>query len=366
MAIFLSLLYFVLVAGLRDDTGYDWYVYHAIYDGVSTSSDLSDAVSFGYEKGSELGFSVFLYFLSFSGAGFWLPQILVCLLNLYAFVRLNNYLGNGAVKGLLVYYCWLFLVLQMGVMRMSISLSILSLGLIYLLQRNNVKFLVCVCLACVFHVFSLIIGFVMFLAKLNFPRRIMVPVLLVLSVLYLSGIDTLGVVLYQLSGYMPGFVFSKVDLYLRLGDMYQRGVGEFLYKFLIVVVFIFLHSRLDWLSRIERYLLNLSFIYLIFLLLFWKYPIFHDRVKYFVIMPYFYLFFIILNKLNLINRLFYGSAVLLMSVMILIHEVTRPGFYPYTPYFNMYERWLGGGGNDGEERTLKYYREYELEMGLGE
>lgn len=358
LTVIIGVIYFVIVAGMRDDTGYDWFVYKSIYKGIFESNSLMDAIAFGRNNGSEIGFSVFLYCLGLAGLGFWWVQLLVGFLNCYAFLRLNSMLGRGAVTGLLVYYCWLFLVLQMGVLRMSIALAFLSLALVSILKRNNLAFCFHVVVACFFHTFSIVIGVVMLLAKLSFPRVITLSVLSLMVGLYLLGIDLAGGFVQLVSGLMPEFISSKLNIYLLLGSTYQRGAGEFLYKFLIVTLYVFLALRIGE-DRNEKILLNLSFIYVITLLIFWKYPIFHDRIKYFVLMPFFYLFFLVIARMSISNRFVYGSVFLAASFMVLIHEVSGPLFYPYTPYYNVYERWLGGQDNDGEERTLRYYKEFD-------
>ncbi|KQN52655.1 hypothetical protein ASE98_21270 [Pseudomonas sp. Leaf48] len=358
LSVFFAFVYFVIVAGLRDDTGYDWYVYKFIYKGVSESGSLAAAISFGRDNGSELGFSVFLYALSLLGLSFWWVQFLVGIFNCYAFLRLNSVLGRGAVTGLLVYLCWLFLVLQMGVLRMSVALSFLSLALLFILKGKNVKFLLLVILASLFHTFSIVIGLLMLLARLSFPRTITLFFLFLFAVMYVAGIDLAGGVVQVVSGVMPEFVSSKLNFYLMLGLTYQRGVGEFLYKLVMVSMYVFLVFRIQQ-DKNEKLMLNLSYIYMIALLAFWKYPIFHDRLKYFALMPLFYLFFTIIMRMKVFNRLVCGVAFLMVSFMVLLHEVSGPLFFPYTPYYNMYERWLSGEGNDGEERTLKYYKEYD-------
>lgn len=358
LTVFVAVVYFVLVAGLRDDTGYDWYVYKNIYNGVSESGSLAAAISFGRDNGSELGFSVYLYVLSLLGLSFWWVQFLVGIFNCYAFLRLNSALGRGTVTGVLIYFCWLFLVLQMGVLRMSVALSFLSLALLFMLKGKNVKFVLFVMLASLFHTFSIVIGLLMLLARLPFSRALTLFFLFLVATMYVAGIDLAGGVVQAVSGFMPGFISSKLDFYLILGLTYQRGVGEFLYKLIVVSMYIFLVFRIQQ-EENEKLLLNLSYIYIITLLVFWKYPIFHDRIKYFVLMPFFYLFLTAVMRMRVFNRLVYGAVFLMAGFMVLLHEVSGPLFFPYTPYYNMYERWLSGEGNDGEERTLKYYKEYD-------
>ncbi|WP_220433041.1 hypothetical protein, partial [Rahnella variigena] len=112
-------------------------------------------------------------------------------------------------------------------------------------------------------------------------------------------------------------------------------------------------------SGLQRFLLNLSMLYILVLLFFWKFPIFHDRIKYFVFMPIFYLFWMVLDKSRYGNRLVYGGVFAIISLSVLCYEVTGSMFYPYEPYYNIYEKWLGGGTNDGEDRTLRYYNHFD-------
>lgn len=365
MDILLAAVYFVAVAGFRDQTGYDWYAYRAIFEGIGSSGSFIDAIAFGSANGSEYGFSLLVYLLTAVGAQFWSLQAVVSCFNFYSFVRLNSALGNGSVRGLYVYYCWLFLVLQMGVMRMSIAVSILSLGLVYLLSGRKYKFIVSVIFASSFHIFSILLGLIMFLSRSRLSKRAIFTSIFVLFGIYLVGIDPVGSSIRFLSGYMPAFIFVKVDFYLQLADVYQRGAGELLYKLSILSIFIFVALKLNWDNFVERYLLNLNYVYILFLLLFWKYPVFHDRIKYLVIMPFFYLFFIVLNRQKAMLRVCAGSLVIALSMFVLVYQVTGAMFYPYTPYFNIAEDWLGLGKSDGEERTLNYYKEYNQEMGRG-
>ncbi|MCY1180050.1 hypothetical protein D9M73_204780 [compost metagenome] len=66
-----------------------------------------------------------------------------------------------------------------------------------------------------------------------------------------------------------------------------------------------------------------------------------------------------LNRQEFVERALFGFGLLLMSFAVLLHEVSGSLFYPYAPYYNVVERWLGGSDNDGEERTLKYYQEFD-------
>lgn len=364
--VFIAFSYFVFIAGLRDDTGYDWYVYQNIYSGIEQSEGLLAAVQFASDNGSETGFSVLLYVLSLCGVSFWAVQVLICVFNFYVFVRLNSLLGMGLVSGFLVYYCWLFLVLQMAVMRMSLALSLLALGMIALLRGRVLVFALLVAAASTIHLFSLAIGGVVLCARFRFSKAIVISTLSLVVILYGLGLDTFGGVLEQALGYMPSFIASKVEIYLRLSEHYVRGLGEFLYKLFILAIFIYLLLRADWCSALERYLVNLSFIYIVVLFLFWKYPIFHDRVKYFVLMPYFYLLLSVVRRQRPLERSIVAVGFLLMSFSVLVHEVRGPLFYPYTPYYNMVERWLGGQGNDGKARTMKYYDDFNSQWLEGE
>ncbi|MFJ4433607.1 EpsG family protein [Pseudomonas sp. NPDC089395] len=359
--VLIAFIYFVFVAGFRDDTGYDWYVYKKIYEGVESSDGLLAAIQFGNENGAETGFSVLLYLLGLCGVSFWGVQALVCLFNFYAFVRLNSLLGMGLVSGFFVYYCWLFLVLQMAVMRMSVALSLLILGMIALLRGRYLVFALLVAVSTTVHLFSLAIGVVVLCAKLRFSRTFVASVLSVVVILYGLGLDVFGIGLEQTLGYMPAFIASKVEIYLRTSQLYVRGAGEFLYKLLMLGIFFYVFVRADWRNDLERYLVNLGFIYIVFLFLFWKYPVFHDRIKYFVLVPYFHLLLMVVMRQKIHERGLVGMGFMLISLAVLVHEVRGPLFYPYTPYYNIAERWLGGQENDGEERTMKYYEDYNAQ-----
>ena len=137
-----------------------------------------------------------------------------------------------------------------------------------------------------------------------------------------------------------------------------------MYKILIVSIFLFSASRLERIKSIPHHAFTLSFFYVLLLLLFWKYPIFHDRIKYFALMPMLYLAKHSISSLpTKIGRVSVHVLLCALSICSLAYQANGSLFYPYTPYFSVIMH-LTGVESDGEARTMRYYEEYNREWNL--
>jgi hypothetical protein len=157
-----------LLAGLRTETGTDWYNYYSLY------KETTDRVEIGYaflnNLFSKLNIQYNLFLLMINGMAIAL---------MYKFIKGNAYL---VIIGLLIFFSDSFLYYNLSGIRQGIALSIVCFGFKYALNKDYKKFILIIVLACCFHLSAFIFVFAYFIPrhKLSF-RFILIILIFIIS-----------------------------------------------------------------------------------------------------------------------------------------------------------------------------------------
>lgn len=214
-----------IVAGAREaSVGTDTSAY--VYKLFSEALRHAEIESFlGANSGSyEIGYLITTYYSAKLTENFqfllFINQLIMLAPVVLALIMYQK--GEGAGGAYLVYLL-LFFGESLNMARQSMALSILFLGIVYLLNSNNVKYLICVAIAALFHISAVIGLSYWFIFRISIyetnksVRLINYQVSrIVLTTLLLLAPVVLILAFTQLAGYFQYFKFisNKLSLYL--------------------------------------------------------------------------------------------------------------------------------------------------------
>ena len=134
-----------IMASTRDYTGYDWLNYHFTFDYVKSREVPFFTRLFFYYL--EPGFSL----LNIISPNFFVLLFIVAAIGVPTKLWAINKYSEAKYITLLMYLCGLFLAYDMGIMRQSVSISMLFIGLQYIRDKKFLKFMICVIIGTLFH-----------------------------------------------------------------------------------------------------------------------------------------------------------------------------------------------------------------------
>ena len=198
-----SYVLLVLFVGLRWETGNDWGSYYDYYEHLTSLKD--NAVDF------EIGFRLFSFGAKKLGlpfAGFNVVYAAIYIGLIFLSFKEDNY----SVSGWLVLQFYApFIFGLMGTTRQVMALAICMFSVRYVLSKDWRKFLLCICVACTFHISALVFAIAWPLARVRVtPRRAW---LALGTVILLSLLDVGSVVV------------RVVGSYLHVADLDQKLVA---------------------------------------------------------------------------------------------------------------------------------------------
>lgn len=156
-----SFLLILLLVGLRDQTGNDWYPYFDYYESLGTSFEIENHFELGYQYFSK----------AFSWIGFSYPQFLflstLIYLSIYFWVFSKNKYSNVLV---LLFYSSYLLGL-MGTGRQVLALGLCLLAGQFLLEGRKRNFFIAVFIAFLIHKVAIVFFLVYFFINKNLSNK---------------------------------------------------------------------------------------------------------------------------------------------------------------------------------------------------
>ncbi|MBD5446773.1 MAG: EpsG family protein [Treponema sp.] len=241
--------FFVILAGCRYKTGYDWNAYMSFFEKIN------DGNSFGR---MEVGYAALNYAFKNIFNSYDLMQFAICLsCTAFLFFFLKKY-SPFPVVSLLVYASDMFFSYNLGLTRQFIAISILLLCADAVIEGKKMKASLCICAAFLFHK-SAIIAVLFFLCdKVHLKKITMVILVLASMLLNLFGYRLVWQIVYSLfslpflpsfigkyAGYMTNIIFSQQ------GE-FNSGMGYLLRIFLVLLVMVFRKNN----SRCANFIFN--------------------------------------------------------------------------------------------------------------
>lgn len=159
-AVWLAVIYIILVciAGFRYRIGGDTIQYMHYYDMVHPLGELN-VIDFQKTRYAP-GFIIFASICKSISPDFTLVQFLVAAFLNFAVLFFFTKNSRHPFFGVLLYYFFMYVTLNMEVMRESIAVAIFLLSWHYLKERKLLKYYLCAILAIFFHISALILLFI--------------------------------------------------------------------------------------------------------------------------------------------------------------------------------------------------------------
>lgn len=178
------IFYFVLLAGLRDNTGWDFDNYALIF---TERSSFEYLLTFGMEPGfillniliSSIDNDYAYMFLVFS--------ILSVSIKVSSFYKWSPYF----ILSFLYYYSLFFLTKDMGQIRQALAVSILMLSYPFLINKRFAPFFLIVITACSIHISSILFLFSYFFVNIDIKRKTYILLLLVSVIIAFLNVNLL-------------------------------------------------------------------------------------------------------------------------------------------------------------------------------
>lgn len=268
--IFLFCSIFVVLGGIRWNTGTDWLPY---YDGFMNSSNYYDAVlsPYSFEWGYGIlnyiifnltnSYTVFLVFFTF---------LKVCIK--YKFLTQKEFLGYSLLS-LYLYFCYALGDIVSTRQLLAVSFTLYST--LFIVKRKFFIFLIFVFLATLIHKSAIIFIFSYYIYWLNIKREMLIGVFfssLILSVIF-STFSVSNIYIPIISDLS---IFSsyqdKIETYSELGSTVYGSIDStstnllgYLKKIFIMLPFLFLRKEADTIhARLFNLIVFGSVIYFVF------------------------------------------------------------------------------------------------------
>lgn len=339
----ISVLVFVLFAGLRFETGNDWLVYRELFydlgqigEGSSYTQEYTN-----FELLYLLLNAVFSYLIGFQAFIF-----LVSAFNgwaVYWFCRQFRVSAAGVVS---FYFGLVYLATQMAAIRHSLAVSLVMLTFGFAAKRRYVLAALGILVAMGFHVSSVMFVPLLFLIGLERNRRILVGGFVFAIFLNLMLFLILNSDLVSLPLINKLVFYSEID--------YSVSLGAIVY-IVFNAVFLVMIGRHEF-GTITRLAYWGTAYLLLFQIALVTMPIFWNRLQpLIVIFQGCYLSWYIIKTKNLMVYV----ICLLFSTVVLFRQLSDPAFISYVPYQDVVSKafdaeWVQ---NDGEYRFQRAIEE---------
>lgn len=345
----ISLIIFVLIAGTRFETGYDWQAYTNIYESAPSLTDvlLLNRDIFSFSEMEPLFLLTNVIFRTISDN----VSLLFFAAALFNGVTIYNLCLKFKVNPTFVfalYFCIAYLTGQMTLLRQSVASSFLLLSLMAMIENKPIKTSLFGLIGAGFQVSTLVFLPMMFL-KRNKPTRAFYIGALFFCMLAMFFIDNLVVKLLSLL--LPltsGHIAVKLAEYIEVGQ-FSNSVGSWLY--LAINLFILKLAFLEGLRNkwtVEYRVYFYSTLLMVFALtILSSQPIFWNRVQLVTLPLQAMLLFKYSQTLTLIKKNIFIISVYCVCFLILIYSLNKDNMEPFMPYQSIIERIYGNDYGDG-------------------
>ncbi|HXH99788.1 MAG TPA: EpsG family protein [Sphingobacteriaceae bacterium] len=255
----LLVLFAVFFAGFRYQIGNDYDSYASIYQSIS-ADPLSTYV--------EPGFAYFCFFLSWLGIS---EQGMFLVFSATTIILLAKTLKKYSVNPLVSFMIFLFLPgyywNTLSIVRQFFAMAIIFYGVKYIINREFLKYLLCVIIATVFHKTAVIMIPLYYLVQLNFSRFILLAGLIIVIIFPLTSYLEGNILLTDYEDYFtsdkPEFslatsLITKLAIFfivLFYKDRFEDNESKIIINiYLLGVVFYFATLATEAISRISLYM----------------------------------------------------------------------------------------------------------------
>lgn len=344
---------FVMLAGFRWETGYDWIAYEQALAAAPSLFQLSFAHLPDALRPMEPLFVILLSTIKTFGGTMQSLYLIVALFNGITFYIFVRYCRASVIFAFAVYFCWVYLLAQMALIRQSIALSFLMLSLIRFDKSKHSSALALFFIAIGFQ-YSVLMFAPVFLTKAY--KKIIafeIPILLALAAFYLSGIS-----LFDMLGYVAEhahfrFITEKFQHYSSLGPS-PKSVGTAIYSLINIFSFLYFSKFANISSRLEKSLMLSILVTIILEAVFWQFSLLWLRAHYFVVIAQGILLYKTWETIKPLHRAAQLTVVFVLSMLALVKPLLDDAALPYFPYQTSMRFIYTDDLGDGRKRLEDY------------
>jgi hypothetical protein len=321
---------FFLFAGLRFETGNDWYVYQEYYRellGSSWSFRLHQILNSEYEP------LYVIYQLPFAAIGAPFQYVMLLTSGLNTVVLYKYYTNSKSPIGfsLLLYLGFVYLSGQMAMIRQSLSACLVIMGIIFYLKKRHAISITLTILSIGFQLSSIIFILPLALYKIKPSFRI----LFTLALIGIIGLFVIGhdpEIFIPLIKWLPPSFIGKFIAYI--GISFSISASAYIYIFLNSIFLIYLvSSDGKSLDQVQYYIL----FWVLLLMLFCQttlsfMPIFWNRVQMVSIVLQSSALVMMLKSAPPFKKLAVVAAIGIMSGYTYFKALSDPAAIAYIPY----------------------------------
>lgn len=186
----------VIMAALRDNVGTDWLAYYEFYTHGGERTEI------GYRTFNDLFHDLGLHY-----------NYLLLFFNVVSLGLIVSSLRRHAVYiviGLLIFYSDLFLYFNFSGIRQAMAISFTLFSVKYAIDRNFIKFLLCVILAATFHVTAMVFLIIYFIPFRQFSKKEYIFIA--------AAFGLFSIFIFSLINVFSGELALKAKFYLELQE----------------------------------------------------------------------------------------------------------------------------------------------------
>ncbi|AMO96995.1 putative membrane protein [Collimonas fungivorans] len=347
------ILAFVGLAGLRWETGYDWIAYEQAVAAAPTLLRLSffhlpDAL-----KPMEPLFVILLSTIKTFGGTIQTLYFIVALFNGITFYVFVRYCRANVIFSFAIYFCWVYLLVQMGIARQSIALSFIMLALIRFDKSTYFSTLVLFLIGVCFQYSSVMLAPIFLTFGYKKIIEFKIPILLGLAAFFFSGFglfDALGKITEHIHF---SFIAKKLQDYQSIGPA-PKSLGATVYFLVNIFTFFYFSKIVDVNSRLEKSLMLSLLLMIIVEAVFWQFPLLWNRTQYFVVVAQGILLYKTWETIGPLHKTIQIAVVFALSIAALIKPLLNESARPYLPYQSSMRFIYTTDSGDGRKRLEDY------------
>jgi len=359
----IALIIVTAFAALRYETGFDWISYKWIFEEAPTVV--------GFLRGEPLNPNSDLlvmedtYLVLNSVVRSFTDNIivlfsLISVFTILAIHQVTGKLSRSQCLVWLVYFCLVFLAVQMSSIRSAISSSIVLIGLMLAARQHPVSGLMTIGIATAFHSVSAVFLPLPLLRNWRPSGKFVLLILTVGLVAFGLGLQPTDPLIDFISPYLPSAIAAKLISFYRGLEPTPISMGTYvliLGQLSLLLVFYRSPSEKDQRDPALIIAIWLTIAMVSAHLLLAGFPAVWNRLMY-VALPWQIASMCrtdIFTRLSVAAKRFIVCGLGSVSIAGLVYFLVSPASLPFIPYRSVVQVWLTGDPGDGEERSLQWY-----------
>lgn len=349
---YLSLFLFVLIAGTRFETGYDWQAYTNVYENTPSLLEVlflhKSTILYGEMEPLFIFSNALLKSFSDNVS---LLFFMTAFFNGVVIYKVSLKLKANPSFIFSIYFCIAYLTGQMTLLRQSIASSLLLITIVALIENKASKALLFVIFGVGFQVSILIFTPIILLKKYKPNIFFLTSFIIVCLVVVLFIDDAVLTIMSSLLVLTSGNIAIKLLEYIEIGQ-FVSSTGSWLYliiNLLVLQTAYIMGVKRNW--TIEFRIYFYSTLLMIFgLTILAGQPIFWNRIQLVVVPLQGMLLFKFSQTLSAYKKIFFLILIYAVCIIIFVYSLNKDNMSPFIPYQSIIEHTYSNDRGDGAHR----------------